>query len=29
MARLDRTNGAVEAAAVVAEMAYTLRADRP
>jgi UDP:flavonoid glycosyltransferase YjiC (YdhE family) len=29
MARLDRTNGAVEAAAAVAEMAYTLRADRP
>jgi UDP:flavonoid glycosyltransferase YjiC (YdhE family) len=28
MARLDRTNGASEAAAVVAEMAYTLRADR-
>ena len=28
MARLDPANGAVEAARIVTEMAYTLRADR-
>jgi UDP:flavonoid glycosyltransferase YjiC (YdhE family) len=29
MERLERTNGAAEAARIVTEMAYTLRADRP